>query len=199
MARPRAADFDAQRDLILAQAVQAFADSGYASATMAHIALRCGVSKAGLYHYYTQKESLLYDALEQYTDRLVSLCQARSSVEPGEARLRLLIADFIDEYQSSRAHHIVLLNDVKNLSPAQRAAIEERQRLVVQCFADTIASAFPEHAGPSRLKPTTMALLGMINFSFAWYRPEGALSPEAFAHLVIGLWLNALKGSPPPL
>ncbi len=65
MARPKAADYDAQRDHILALATAAFAELGYPSASMAQLAQACGTSKARLYHYFPSKESLLFESLER--------------------------------------------------------------------------------------------------------------------------------------
>ena len=40
--------------------------------------------------------------------------------------------------------------------------------------------------------PVTMALLGMLNFTFAWLRPDGPMSYEAFGELALELSLNGL-------
>jgi hypothetical protein len=48
---------------------------------------------------------------------------------------------------------------------------------------------------PEHLKATTMALLGMLNFSFAWLRPDGPMSYEAFGELVLEISLHGLGGS----
>ena len=40
-----------------------------------------------------------------------------------------------------------------------------------------------------------MALLGTINFTFAWFRPDGPVSHERFAELVIELWERGLDGT----
>jgi hypothetical protein len=37
-----------------------------------------------------------------------------------------------------------------------------------------------------------MALLGMINFTFAWLRPDGPMSHEQYAQLEIDLWERGL-------
>jgi hypothetical protein len=42
-----------------------------------------------------------------------------------------------------------------------------------------------------------MALLGMINFTFAWLRPDGPMSYERYAQLVIELWDHGLQAAPP--
>lgn len=197
MARTRAADHDLQRERILAAAVKAFAAVGYPSASMAGLAAACGTSKAGLYHYYSSKDSLLFDALDRYTRRLLALAEKEiAGAEPAQQTLRRLIRAFMAEYRSAQAYHAALLNDVKFLPEGQRQQIRAQERQVVRVFARTIARAYPQHAGPSRLMPTTMALLGMINFTFVWLRPDGALNDQQFAELVISLWEKGLSGIP---
>lgn len=195
MARTRAADHDQQRDRILNAAVLAFAEVGYPSASMSQLAAACGASKAGLYHYYASKDLLLYDALDRYTRRLLELAQ---SVLAGglsaKLTLRELIRSFMREYGHAQAYHVALLNDVKFLGSEQRLRIRAQEREVVSVFASTIASAYPDSADERRLMPITMALLGMINFTFAWLDPGGPLDDQQFADLVIELWERGLSG-----
>lgn len=196
MARPKAADHDLQRVRILSAAVSAFASVGYPSASMAQLALACGTSKAGLYHYYVSKEALLFDALNHYTLRLLQLGQ--SVVARGlsaDQTLQALIRTFLAEYRSAHDYHVALLNDVKFLAVAQRDQIRDQERAVVQVFAKCIGKAYPKRArDQAMLMATTMALLGMINFTFAWLRAEGPLSDQQFADLVIDLWQRGLTG-----
>lgn len=196
MARTRAADHNLQRERILAAAVKAFAAVGYPSASMASLATACGTSKAGLYHYYSSKDGLLFDALDRYTRRLLTLAETEVAATPSAIQaLRQLIRVFMAQYRSAQAYHAALLNDVKFLPDALRQQIRAQERRVVQVFAETIGRAYPQHAGPDRLMPTTMALLGMINFTFVWLRPDGALNDQQFAELVISLWEKGLSGS----
>jgi AcrR family transcriptional regulator len=196
MTRSRAADYESQRDEILSLAVRAFADIGYPSASMAALASACGTSKARLYHYYPSKEAILFDSLDRYTARLQAIAdelQCRT-LDPREA-LRALVRRFLAEYRNSREYHVALLNDVKFLDEARRTKIRERERRIVETFADTLERAYPERMSGDTRKPLTMALLGMINFTFAWLRPDGPMSYERYAALVIGLWENGLAGS----
>ena len=194
MARTKAADHQQQRERILDLAVNAFARLGFPSASMSELSLACGTSKAGLYHYFACKEDLLFEALQAYTERLETLAQ---SIEAQEAeprsRLHRLVREFLREYQHSHDHHVALLHDLKFLSPERRAPIEERQRQVVEVFTRTLTKLSPQRMQDPRLrKPLTMALLGSINFTFAWLRPDGAVSYEQFANMVIDLWERGL-------
>ena len=194
MARPKALDYDAQRDRILALATAAFAEIGYPSASMAQLAHACGTSKARLYHYFPSKASLLFESLDRYMRRLVGLVESVKArgLAPRE-ELAELVRALLVEYRDSRERHVALLNDVKFLADAQRERIASQQRAVVDALSDTLQRVAPERFAPGERKPATMALLGMINFTFAWLRPDGPMSYERYAELVIDLWERGLQ------
>ena len=148
MARPKAASFDAQRGAIRDAAARLFADKGYASTSIADIAAACGVSKALLYHYYRDKEHLLFDIAESYTERLQPIVgEVGGERLPAAAQLRRLIARFMAEYEHSAARHRVLVQDVKYLSRAHRTQVVARQRDVVDGFAASSAARPRSSAG----------------------------------------------------
>jgi AcrR family transcriptional regulator len=193
VARPKASDHGQQRDRILARAAGAFAEHGYASASMADLARACGTSKAALYHYFPGKEALLFELLDAYTrrlNRLVDGVRARGLAPRDE--LAALVRTLLVEYRDSRPMHVSLLHDVDFLAPAEREQVRAQQRALVDALADTLDRAAPGRFGAAERKPATMALLGMINFTFAWLRPDGPMSYERYADLVLDLWSNGL-------
>ncbi|MGE0803022.1 MAG: TetR/AcrR family transcriptional regulator [Lautropia sp.] len=206
MARPKAADYDEIRDRILQRAVQAFAESGYPGASMASLAARCDTSKATLYHYFESKEAILYESLARYTARLQEVVLASAGPpdspigDPPEARRRIAatVRALLVEYRDSRAYHVSLLNDIKYLGAAQRERIRIQERAVVDALARLIAAAAPGRFAPDATRPATMAVLGMINFTFAWLRRDGPMSYERYAELVTDLALNGLAGGAAP-
>lgn len=198
MARPKASDYDAQRDAILALAASAFAELGYASASMSQLAQACGTSKARLYHYFPGKEALLFESLDRYTRRLLArVDDVRGRGLAPREELAELVRTLLVEYRDSRPYHVSLLNDVKFLAPEQRGRIEAQQRAVVAALAATIDRAAPGRFTPAERTPATMALLGMINFTFAWLRPDGPMSYERYAELVVDLWERGVRAEPP--
>ena len=196
MARPKAPDYDQQRSRILALAVEAFERIGYPSASMASLAQDCGASKAALYHYFPSKDALLYEALDGYTHRLLALVEAEQAraLAPRE-ELSAVVRALMREYRTSHAYHAALLNDVKFLAQDERRTIRAQERAVVDAIAATLARAFPERVTPGNRVVVTMALLGMINFTFAWLRPDGPVSYAEFAELVLELWSRGLEGA----
>ena len=181
-----AAEPDSQQGLILAQAALAFAELGYAAASMSDLAQRCGVSKSLLYHYFTSKESILLALFDGYTRRLLALCAevAARGLPPPE-HLDALVRAFLDEYQTSQAVHKLLLQDVEHLPARERKRIRAQERQVVEAFRGVVQAALAPKLDGAELTAATMMLLGMINWTFTWLDPKGELSYEDFAAAVL--------------
>ena len=177
MARPIAANHADQRRAILDAAATVFAQSSYPAASMAQVAAASGASKARLYHYYESKEAILFDLLDRHTERLVALTR-------DTADLRALIRLFLTEYETSATRHIALLNDVKFLTADKRAIILTRERAVVAAFASAL-QAFAPATPAAALKPKTMMLFGMMNWTFTWLRADGSQTYADYAEHVI--------------
>lgn len=195
MARIRSADFEQHRDRLADQAVRLFATSDYASASMAAIAERCEVSKATLYHYFEAKDDLLFHALERYTLSLETLareCLQRCANAPDQGCLAPLLSSFVDAYADAAHHHKALVHDVHHLPVEQRERIRRIERQIVRYVQQAMIRDFPALAHSPHLGVTSMSLLGMLNFSFTWWRSEGAMSRKAFATELLNLWHGAL-------
>ncbi len=199
MARPRSAGFDTQREQLLAAAAQLFATRGYSATSMNDVAAACGLGKATLYHYVRDKHDLLAQITGGHVDRLQAVVAAVvAQAQPPAERLEQLILRFMQAYARAGHEHRVLTEDVKFLEPAERARVLGGQRAVVQVFADTIAALRPDLQAQALGKPLAMLLFGMINWTFTWLRPAGALSHDSLAPLVVQLFLGGLQSLAAP-
>jgi TetR/AcrR family transcriptional regulator len=115
LGRPRAADHDAKRQAILHKATELFAENGYARSSISEITAECGVSKALLYHYYANKEDLLFAILEAHFERLTTDVREvdKSSPDP-VVRLRALVGALLRSYEGQDATHKVQIHDRLN-------------------------------------------------------------------------------------
>lgn len=193
MARGRSPGYGDQRDEILAQAAQLFAQRGYSGTSMNEVAQACGVSKPTLYHYVRDKQELLAHIAQSHVARLEALVDevARQQLAP-EAQLRLLIERFVQAYAGAQHEHRVLTEDVKFLDAAQRERVLDGQRRVVAAFADAVAAVRPGAAAAGMDRPLTMLLFGMINWMFTWLKPQGPLTHADMAPVVADLFFGGL-------
>jgi TetR/AcrR family transcriptional regulator len=197
LARPRAANYDDQREQILARAAELFARQGYSGTTMNQVAAACGVTKPTLYHYFTDKQSLLLHIAAGHVARLEALAaEVRALSLTPEARLRTMIERFMRAYAGARHQHRVLTEDVRFLPDAERHQVVAAERRVVASFADAIVALRPDLQARALHKPLTMLLFGMMNWTFTWLRPDGALTYEALGDMIADLFCGGLPRVP---
>jgi TetR/AcrR family transcriptional regulator len=194
MARPRAADHDLKRRAILDRSAELFAERGYTRTSMSEIAEACGSSKALLYHYYENKEQLLYDLLEAHFVKLEEAVQAADAPSaPPVQRLHGLVAALLAAYEGADALHKVQINELAALPPARQQELKAYERRLVDLFANVLRDINPTLARGNRLlKPVTMSLFGMINWSYLWFRPGGPMSRLAYADLVTQIMVDGI-------
>jgi AcrR family transcriptional regulator len=198
MARPKSSEHDLKRDGILDVAAQCFAQRSYPAASMSHIAAAGGTSKARLYHYYESKEAILFDLLDRYTQRLLAIIgQAEATAQrrnlDDRAALHELVRSFLVEYEHSATRHVAMLHDTQFLGEAQRDLILNRQRDVVAAVTRFLRRAYPERVHAGNQTPVAMMLFGMINWTFTWLRPGGAMSYADFADEVVAMLEHGLS------
>ena len=204
MARGRAANYDDQRDMILARAAGLFAQRGYPSTSMNQVAEACGLSKATLYHYYRDKYTLLVSIADDHVSRLAALVEDENALAlQGEARLRHFIQRIVAEYADAQDAHRVLTEDVKFLEPTDRERVLGKERKVVAGFAKAVAEMRADKPGaPPGIqlsKPLTMLLFGMINWMFTWMKPGGDLDHAAMGPIVADLFIGGIGAVTAPV
>lgn len=178
---------------LLSAAAQLFAQHGYPGTSMSQLAAACGLSKPALYHYVPDKAELLARICEAHVEKLAQLVREvrEQGLEP-EARLRELVRRFLAVYVGARHEHRVLTEDLKFLPEPRQQGIREREREVVNGFAEALAALQPALQPAGLAKPVTMLLFGMINWTYTWHRPDGALSDAQLAAIVNALLLGGL-------
>lgn len=190
MARTQAADYDDRRAAILDTAARLFAANGFRGTSVAELALACGTSKSLIYHYYSAKEDMLFAVMDSH---LKTLLLAVAAVPPGPApeRLRGIVRALMHAYAGAAAWQKVLLNELNVLPAMQRAAIVAEQRALiehVQVLVEELAPALDT----KRCFAAAMLLFGMINWTYTWWDPAGAVGADDFASLASDTFLNGL-------
>src|SRR5215213_392268 len=194
MARTRANDYDEKRRAILNRSAELFAAHGYDRASMNKIAEACGFTKANLYHYYGDKEELLFDVIRFHLENLLEVVEAADrSGGPPEERLLALVGALLEAYRDADAQHKVQINHLGLLPGARQAELKDMERDLVRIFADAVAGVAPQLRGTTLLKPVTMSLFGMINWHYLWFKPTGQISRSKYADLVTRLIVDGSR------
>ncbi len=197
MARPRAKDHTAKREHILKTAARVFAETGFARASMSHVAKDCGISKANIYHYYDSKDALLFDILDTYLlalrDRILLL--PLTGLAP-DAQLRAIIAETLHAYDGMDDEHKIQTEGIPLLSPVQQTVLKGYQRDMVKQMSDVVAEIAPRVFGEDKqkLRSTVMSVFGMLNWFYMWNKGADDKARTEYADLVTRLTLSGVKG-----
>jgi len=176
MARDTALD---PRQEILRAAARLFQQQGYDATSMSDVAAALKLSKGGLYHHFQSKDEILFHLMNHAMDITEErvLSPVRGIADP-EARLRMLIRLHIGTVLSQQDREItVMLHENHPLPPALRKRINTRKKEYVHFVEHLVAEVQRARGQRAAVSPraAAFALMGMINWIYQWYRPEGSL------------------------
>ena len=182
------------RQEILRTAARLFQQRGYDATSMNDVAGALKLSKGGLYHHFQSKDEILFEIMNhamEITEERV-LAPVRQIADP-EQRLRGLIRLHIEVVLSPRDREItVMLHENHPLPPALRKRINARKKEYVHFVEGLMTEVQRTRRAKGSVTPraAAFALLGMINWIYQWYKPEGELQAHTlapqFTELVFG-------------
>jgi AcrR family transcriptional regulator len=177
-----------------------FRDRGFDGTSVGEVARALKMTKAGLYHYFTGKEALLFETisfgLDQVRDEVTE--PARAIVDP-EARLREFIVRQARIALRAQGAVASLVDETRALPPHERRRIEERMRVSFDLMRNTLT----ELKGLGRLRDVDVTVaafstLGMILWLPRWFRHGRRLSENQVADEVANIALGGLLRPPAP-
>ena len=182
------------RDDILEAAAQVFRQKGFHGASMADIAEAVNLQKASLYHHVSSKQEILFEILDRALELLLERISplARRDL-PADERLRQMICEYLQILAENTDLSAVLLFEHRSLDGRQHARhlpnrdkFEALWREVLQDGVRTKRLVCEDVAVTAR------AILGIMNWTITWYRPNGALTIRQIADQYSNLLLNGL-------
>jgi AcrR family transcriptional regulator len=187
----------ARRLEIVRAAGREFRLRGFAETGMRDIARAAELSPANLYNYFRGKNELLFFCQDSSLDRmLAALHKARRTRASVAAKLRLVIVShllcLLDEVEGSAAH--LLTNALPE--HLQRWLVTKRDRYE-RGVRNLIALGMREGEFVSGDAPlAARAMLGALNWSVQWFRPEGPLTAAEIAEGLADYLIRGLLAKP---
>jgi AcrR family transcriptional regulator len=186
------------RQEILRAAARLFQQQGYDATSMNDVAAALKLSKGGLYHHFQSKDEILYNimshAMDITEDRVINVVR---KIESPEERLRTLIRLHIEVVISSEDREItVLLHENHPLPTALRRKINGRKKDYVHFVENLVADVQRQRNSTSQVTPraAAFALVGMINWIYQWYRPDGSLTGDALVRQYTDIFFRGAIG-----
>jgi AcrR family transcriptional regulator len=178
-------------------AAEVFHRKGYDNTSMSDVATAAGLTKAGLYHHVSSKESLLFTVLDSGLDLTESyVMKPLEGISEPLDRLRMMIDLHLRLVLEERNLEVTgLLHECKTLSTSDRARINRRKKEYVRMTTKLVADVVKKHhikdVDP---KLAAFALLGMLNWTYQWYKPSGSNSREQIVDTFQRIFMQGILG-----
>ena len=170
---------------IATAAARLFSSKGYIETSMEDIAAEAGLSKGGMYHYFGCKEEILYVILSDFMDFLLEgLLQEIQSLEDPTEKLRYLIVRHVRSYVSHTDSARALFNEAYNLSAPKLSKIKSKEKQYFSIMSVALSGYVEGRLDKDELTVVTFTLLGMCNWIYSWYDPQGAINPERLSQII---------------
>jgi len=190
-------DADRRRRQVIRKAAALFDKNGYHNTSMDDIAAAVGLRKPSLYHYFESKEEILFWIHQEFIDLIIERQVQRDGkgLEPSELLLGV-ISDILALMNTHRGHVRVFFEHHRELS-SQYQKIIRAKRDFYQDQVEAMVAAGVERGDFRQVDPrlTGLALFGMCNWAYQWYRKGGPRSSQEIAEFFADLLLGGIRAT----
>ena len=194
---PRNAKWEARREAIVDTSARVFAQRGYHATGIAELCDANELGKGALYHYIGSKEELLVAIHDRVMDEVMRgadrVAEAGGSPPQQLTALGDELLDVINRYPD---HVWVFLHEFPALS-GQRAEQFRVRRRAYEARVEAVLQAGVDSGEFRDLDPrlTTLAWLGLHNYTYLWLKPGGSLTARDVAKPFAEIFMRGIASS----
>ena len=182
-------------DMICRKAARVFSKNGFINSSLLDVSKAAGLSKGGIYHYFPNKEMLLFVITDRYMDILLDGLEdeLRKMPDPNE-QIRFFIWRHIDFYTKNVHESRIVMHGFEDMSPVNRKAIRKKTKRYIDILRTSIGAVFEDSAASAMKKKIALySLSGMFNWIYWWYDPKGDITPAELAEELYRIFLFDLR------
>lgn len=171
------------REDILDAAAQVFRQKGFHGASMSDIAGVVNLQKASLYHHVSSKQEILLALLDRALGMLTDhIADVASQSIPIDQKLRQMIHAYLSALADNSDLSAVLLFEHRSLDKKTHARHVPQRDKFEALWRDVINEGVRSKIFEcADVDMAVRALMGVMNWTLTWYRPEGSKSIEQIA------------------
>ncbi|EGL83036.1 transcriptional regulator, TetR family [Caldalkalibacillus thermarum TA2.A1] len=182
---------------IMEQSIKLFEKKGFAETSIQDIVDALGVTKGTFYYYFKSKEELLMDIHRSYIEELLRWQEdiLEDKHKNCKSKLREIIALIIRKIRTHRSHASIFFRELRNLNDDHLDEVLAKRDQFRFSLQKLIEEGVQRGEFRQDLRPdiVVFAVLGMCNWSYSWYNPEGEVSEEELTQIYVKLILNGLE------
>jgi len=179
-------------DHICLKATEVLGTKGYLSTSLADISRATSISKGGLYHYFSTKEELLLLILSRYMKFILSgLEEDLKTLDTPRSKIHFLIHRHISIYCSHINESRLLFHEMHLLPGPYLDYMVDLCKDYLQFWMEAVEEFLAGHqVSQDQVRVASLSLLGMCNWIYLWYNPQGAVRPSQLADYIFGIFVG---------
>ncbi|MGI8315234.1 TetR/AcrR family transcriptional regulator [Halobacillus mangrovi] len=188
------------RERIIQTSLELFERHGFHGVTVNQIVEASHTSKGGFYHHFQSKEELLFVIHDTFITYVLKEAQAANITHNSPVeKIQSIVQSFVGVFDLYKPHISVFYQESNYLKPVYEEQIKHKRDVFKKMVFDVIQEG--QESGHFRKELpheiTGMAILGMVNWIYKWYRRDGKYSIDEIADVFTDLILRFLLPGPP--
>jgi AcrR family transcriptional regulator len=188
-------DTETAREEILAGAAKLFMERGYDATSVREIGDYLDISQSSLYYHAKNKAQILVDLNKGFMSRLVDRFEEIDATDAAATeKLSRVMHELLQAISDNQEVVAVVLHERRSL-PASAARSIQRQRDRVDAVIDRIIERGVAEGSFREVDAVTvrLALTGMTNWAYTWFRPNGPKSATEIADGFVDILLRGIQ------
>ncbi|WP_017185716.1 TetR/AcrR family transcriptional regulator [Alkalibacillus haloalkaliphilus] len=178
------------KDKIIQSSLVLFSDNGFHGVSVKDIVEYCDTSKGGFYHYFNSKDELLYVIHDLFISYVLNEAnRAKKRHQRPMYQLHEILHSFVRVFDLYNEHISVFYQENKYLKAEYEEKIKSKRDQFKQIVIEVIEEG--QQNGEIRKELPTiitgMSILGMVNWTYKWYKRDGELSIDDIAEVYIDI------------
>jgi len=189
---------------ILNAAQELFYEKGYEKATTREISQKVGISKAALYHHFTNKEEILFKICLRAADELINnmkraISRNKNLDVPLKEKLKDIMLEYATTYLKNKNFNKILLHEIEFLSPEKKRIILDKETENVHQLRNFLKELMDQGV-IKKFDPTVMtfSIISALHWLYFWFKPEKGLSLEEVIEQIAEMYLEGIKTKDDP-
>jgi TetR/AcrR family transcriptional regulator, cholesterol catabolism regulator len=183
------------RQKIIQTSLHLFEKHGFHGVTVNQIVEKSGTSKGGFYHHFTSKDELLFVIHDTFITYVLEKAYiAKNTYDSPTKKLQAIIKSFVQVFDLYKPHISVFYQENIYLKSNYEQLIKTKRDQFKNIIIDTIreGKACGEFRNELTEEITGMAILGMVNWTYKWYRKSGEKTIDEIGDIYVDLIMRAV-------
>jgi AcrR family transcriptional regulator len=183
------------QELLLNTATELFYKKGYSGTSIRDVGAKAGMSNSLLYHYFKNKEEMLFQIISSTSQDLIKVLQEidEKIADPLECLTEMLREQIVGFGLKRKKESKIVVEENYWLTGKRKEATKGYERQVYELYSKKIKElADTGQMNDIDITVLNFSIFGIINWFYKWYKEGGQLRPDDVADNILRLLLHGI-------